>query len=148
MKNLLHNILLLVKKYREQLLYLFFGIVTVAVDQASFMILLRLLPKTTSTIPTVIAWIIAVNFAYVVNRKWVFQMQSKSIRALFREAASFYLARIFSLLLAVIIMWLLVDFLRYNADIIKLATNVLVVVINYLSSKFWVFMRGDDPHKR
>jgi putative flippase GtrA len=112
------------------------------------MILLRLLPKTTSTIPTVIAWIIAVNFAYVVNRKWVFQIQSKSIRALFREAASFYLARIFSLLLAVIIMWLLVDFLRYNADIIKLASNVLVVVINYLSSKFWVFRRGDDPHKR
>ena len=145
---MLHNILLLIKRYREQLLYLIFGVLTVAVDQASFMILLRLLPKTTSTIPTVIAWIIAVNFAYVVNHKWVFQMQSKGIRKLFREAISFYLARIFSLLLAVIIMWLLVDLLHYSAYIIKLAFNVLVVVINYLSSKFWVFRRGDDLHQR
>jgi len=107
LKNLLHKPLLLIKKYREQLLYLIFGALTIAVDQASFMVLLCLLPKTTSTVPTVIAWIISVNFAYLTNRKFVFMAKSKGIRTLIVEAISFYIARVFSLLLAVIIMWLL-----------------------------------------
>ena len=133
--------MLLIKKYREQLLYLIFGALTIAVDQASFMVLLCLLPKTTSTVPTVIAWIISVNFAYLTNRKFVFRAKSKGIRTLTIEAVSFYIARVFSLLLTVIIMWLLVDIMAYNAGIIKLASGVLVVVANYLSSKFWVFSK-------
>ena len=138
---MLKKILPLAKKYREQILYLFFGALTVAVDQVSFMILLRLMPKMISSVPTVAAWIIAVNFAYTTNRKWVFRTQSVGVHALLREAASFYIARLFSLFLTVLIMWLLVDLRNYNADITKLATSVVVIVLNYVFSKFWIFKR-------
>ena len=137
--SLTQRILPLLKKYREQISYLFFGFLTVVVDQASFMILLRILPIMTSVVPTILSWIIAVNFAYFTNRKWVFQAKYTGIPALIREAISFYIARIFSLLLAVAIMWLFVDIMGLNADLIKLASTVLVVILNYVFSKFWIF---------
>ena len=59
-----------------------------------------------------------------------------------REAASFYVARIFSLLVSIAIMWLLVDVGGYNADLTKLTSSVLVTILNYVFSKFWVFRRG------
>jgi len=136
------KILSLVEKYREQVLYLIFGFLTTAIDQISFMILLRLLPDMTSIVPAVVSWIIAVSFAYTTNRKWVFQTQSAGIRALLREASLFYIARIFSLLLTVLIMWLLVDLGGHNADITKLASSVLVVISNYVFSKFWIFRKS------
>jgi len=129
------------KRYREQMLYLVFGVLTTAVDIVSFMLLLRLLPTMTSTVPAVASWIIAVSFAYFTNRKWVFRTQFTGIHALFREATLFYTARVFSLLLTVSIMWLFVDLKGCSADITKLASGVLVVIMNYVFSKFWVFKR-------
>ena len=126
-------------KHRLAILYLIFGALTVAVDQITFMALLRLLPKMTSIVPTVIAWIIAVNFAYITNRKWVFQSQTAGVRALLREAALFFTARIFSLLLTAGIMLLFVDIMGCNADLIKLASSVLVITLNFVLSKLWIF---------
>ena len=141
------NILSFAKKYREQVLYLAFGALTTAVDQVSFMILLRLLPNITSVVPAVASWIIAVSFAYTTNRKWVFQAKSTGFPDLLREAASFYIARIVSLLLTVIIMWQFVDNRGCNADLTKLASGILVIISNYVFSKFWVFKRKSFPHQ-
>jgi len=138
---LLDKILSFIKRYREQVLYLIFGVLTTAVDQVSFMILLRLLPTATSVVPAVASWIIAVSFAYTTNRKWVFRTQSTGIPAFFLEAALFYIARVFSLLITVVIMWMLVDRRGYNADLTKLASGIIVVILNYVLSKFWVFKR-------
>lgn len=135
-------ILALIGRRRLQALYLFFGFLTAAIDQTSFMILLRILPGMYSAVPAVASWVIAVSFAYVANRKWVFRTQSARFRALLREAASFYVARIFSLLVSIAIMWLLVDVGGYNADLTKLTSSVLVTILNYVFSKFWVFRRG------
>jgi len=128
-------------------LYLGFGALTTAVDQVSFMILLRLLPNIISVVPAVASWIIAVSFAYTTNRKWVFRTKSTVFSALFREAALFYIARIVSLLLTVIIMWQFVDLRGYNADLTKLVSGVLVVILNYAFSKFWIFKNKPFSHK-
>jgi len=144
---LLSKIFPLAKKYCEQVFYLVFGALTVVVDQVSFMILLRLLPGMTSAVPVIAAWIIAVSFAYTTNRKWVFRIKSTAFSALFREAALFYIARIISLLLTVIIMWQFVDLRGYNADLTKLASGVLVVILNYVLSKFWVFKKKPFSHQ-
>ena len=134
------------KKYREQVLYLAFGVLTTVADQASFMILLRLLPNITSVVPAVASWIIAVSFAYTTNRKWVFQAKSTGLPDLLCEAASFYIARIVSLLLTVIIMWQFVDIRGCNADLTKLASGILVIISNYVFSKFWVFKKKSFSH--
>ena len=141
------KILTVTKKYREQVFYLGFGALTTAVDQVSFMILLRLLPNITSVVPAVASWIIAVSFAYTTNRKWVFRTKSTGFSALLREAALFYIARIVSLLLTVIIMWQFVDLRGYNADITKLASGILVVILNYVFSKFFIFKKKSFSHQ-
>ena len=138
---MLNKILSFIKKYREQVLYLVFGILTTTIDQVSFMILLRLFPTATSVAPTVASWIIAVSFAYTTNRKWVFRTHSTGIPAFLLEVALFYIARVFSLLVTVVIMWILVDRRGYNADLTKLASGIIVVILNYVLSKFWVFKR-------
>ena len=135
------KIIALLKKRREPLGYVIFGLLTTAVGQASFMVFLRILPELPSAVPTAAAWIVAVSFAYTANRRWVFCSKSRGARAIIREIASFFSARIFSLLVAVAIMWVMVDILAYNADLTKLASNVPEAVLNYLFSKFWVFKR-------
>ena len=90
----------------------------------------------------IISWIVSVLFAYVTNRKFVFKSKSKKIA---EEITKFFSSRIMTLLLDAFIMWFFVTLLKLNSNIeviiITLISQVLVIVLNYILSKIFVFKK-------
>ena len=90
----------------------------------------------------IISWIVSVLFAYVTNRKFVFKSKSKKIA---EEITKFFSSRIMTLLLDAFIMWFFVTLLKLNSNIeviiITLISQVLVIVLNYILSKLFVFKK-------
>lgn len=129
-------------KYREVLMYLIFGVLTTVVSLAVYYLLVYTLldPKNALELQTanIISWIAGVTFAYVTNRKFVFE--SKNSNRL-KEVGSFVAARILTLLLDMLIMFVGVTLLSGNDKIFKLISQVLVIVLNYVFSKLFVFKK-------
>lgn len=132
------NMLNLIKKNKETILYLIFGICTTIINIFVYGFSANILLLNTVT-STIIAWIISVIFAYITNRKFVFNSNTKNIMSILKEFISFMICRITTGLLDVGIMYLFVDKLNYNGIIIKIASNVLVIIINYIVSKLVIF---------
>ena len=125
-------------KYEHFIAYLFFGGLTTLINLVSFWALSRF--TAVETIPaTVIAWIIAVIFAFVTNKIWVFKSKNKSRKETTKEIINFLIARIITLFVEVFIKWLMVDHFHHDKLIWKLLCNVITVVLNYLFSKLFVF---------
>jgi putative flippase GtrA len=137
------------KKNKEMLLYLFFGVLTTAVSFVSAGVSKVLLESagmgkdTVSTVSTVISWVCAVTFAYVTNRIWVFESTVKGAEQIVKEAASFYGGRVFTLLVETFIMWLGYSVAGFGYWITKIAANIIVLILNYVISKLFVFKKKD-----
>lgn len=127
----------LLKKYREIILYLFFGGCTTLVNIVSYYICSRLGMST--ALSTVIAWVISVLFAYATNRKFVFLSKVTGLAAILKETAGFFLCRLATGLLDLAIMIVFVDVLHFNGMAIKILSNIFVIVLNYLASKLMIF---------
>lgn len=133
----------LLRKYREVVLYLFFGGLTTLVNIAAYALFARALAMDV-TLSTVVAWVFSVVFAYLTNRKWVFQSRASGSRAVLCEIGAFFGGRAFSGLLDVGIMFLFAQTLGFNDMIVKILSNVLVIVLNYILSKWIVFRKPKD----
>ena len=132
-----------IKKYREQLLYLFFGGVTTLVSWASFYVCMHWLHI--PTVPSnVISWILAVAVAYVTNRKWVFESTATGFRRVIKEIISFTVSRLLSLGVETLLLWITVDICGWNDMLMKVIISIAVVIINYIFSKFLVFKPGGE----
>ena len=92
-------------------------------------------------VSNVIAWVAAVAFAYLTNKPFVFKSHDWTAKTVLPELTKFVGCRVGSGLLETAIIFVLVDCLRWNGNIIKLVTSVLVVVLNYVASKLLVFRR-------
>ena len=92
----------------------------------------------------ILSWIGAVSFAYISNRVFVFDSKSKKI---FAEVLSFFGGRVFTLVMEMIIMWFFVTLLGFDTDmwvlIITILCQILIMILNYFISKFWVFKNND-----
>lgn len=130
----------LMLKYKSLIAYAFFGICTTLVNVITYSICARALSLTT-ILSTVIAWVAAVLFAYITNRKWVFESEEKSIHGIMREIIYFFSCRLLTGLLDIIFMYAFVDMLMMNDVIIKIISNILVIIINYAASKLLIFKR-------
>jgi len=86
----------------------------------------------------VVSWIVAVIFAYVTNRIYVFKSKSKKI---LKEVISFFGARLITLGMEMLIMWFFVTFLRMNVYLWTILAQVLIVIMNYVFSKIFVFRK-------
>ena len=126
----------LYQRYREIINYLFFGVLTTVVNYVTYLVMSPFFVLT--TVPTVVAWVLSVLFAYLTNRKYVFCSHSTGRDAL-KEAGGFVTARVMSGVLDVAIMWVFADCIGFNDLVIKLLSNVMVVVFNYVASKLVVF---------
>lgn len=135
-----NRILTLWNKYREVLLYLIFGVLTTAVNYAVYLPL-HSGASMFASVANVIAWIVAVIFAYLTNKPMVFKSNDWSFKTVFPEFAKFVGARLGSLVIETLILLLCVDVLFWNGVAIKLLTSVIVVILNYISSKFVVFKK-------
>lgn len=90
-------------------------------------------------IANIISWIIAISFAYITNRVFVFKSKENNIK---KEATSFVTSRIITLLLDMLTMFVIVTLLKFNDKIAKLITQVIVTVGNYIISKLFVFKKN------
>ncbi|MBR3246062.1 MAG: GtrA family protein [Parasporobacterium sp.] len=127
-------------KYKEIILYLVFGGVTTAVNYGVYVLLSHVLNM--GVVPSnIIAWIFAVAVAFISNKILVFESKSKEIRTVLREIIEFVLARLSTLVIETILLWIFVDQLHVNDLIMKIITNVIVVILNYIFSKFIIFKK-------
>lgn len=136
------NIKKLYEKYKDVIPYLFFGVCTTIVNVVSYWICAH--PLKFGVLPsTIIAWILAVLFAYVTNRKWVFHSEASGAREIIREIGSFFGCRLATGVVDWLCMIVFVDFLNFNDVIIKFIANVIVIILNYIASKMVIFKRKD-----
>lgn len=126
---------------RETILYLVFGVLTTVVNYAVYYPC-RLLGLHYQ-LCNVLSWTAAVAFAYITNKLFVFESRSFSPSVLCREIILFAGARIFSLLCEMVLMWLGVDLLHIHDFIMKLAAAVLVIILNYVFSKLYIFKKKE-----
>ena len=132
----------LLRKNRELISYLVFGVLTTLVNYVSYLLFAPLFE--TTTVPTVIAWILSVIFAYVTNRIFVFRSKVRGWKALSFEMVSFFGARALSGVLDVGFMWLFADYLGFNDKCMKLVSNVFVIIFNYVASKLVIFRKKEN----
>ena len=137
----------ILQKYREQLLYLIFGVLTTAVDFGISFLLYRFWVDSANVasvslhVADVIAWTAAVLFAYVTNRIWVFESQTRGALPIAKELLGFGGGRVFTLLLQEAIMLIAVTWLGGNKYLFRILAAILVVVLNYVISKLLVFKK-------
>lgn len=131
----------LVKKYREILTYLVFGVLTTVVNYLVYLPCYNLLGIPAS-VSNIIAWVAAVAFAYLTNKPFVFQSHDWSRKTVVPEFLKFVSCRVASGAVETGILLLTVDILHQNGNIWKLVTSVLVVILNYVGSKLLVFRKS------
>lgn len=131
----------LFKKYQQPILYLFFGVCTTAVNIITYYITAHMLSLSV-ILSTCLAWVISVIFAYVTNKWWVFESKSLRLKAVIQEFLSFTGCRLFTGACDLLIMFIFVDCLGINDLFVKIASNVLVVILNYIFSKLIIFKRN------
>lgn len=133
LRNLIH-------KYYDILAYLFFGVLTTVVNYIVYLPCYNMLGFNAS-VSNVIAWIFAVAFAYLTNKPFVFKSHDWSAATVLPELTKFVGSRIASGALETVIIFVYVDLMHLDGNIMKLVTSVLVVVINYVASKLIVFKK-------
>ena len=128
------------QKYHEIINYLIFGVLTTIVSLGSYYLLTSFIFNPNDAIElqitNILSWIFAVTFAYFTNRKYVFNSKDKNILG---EMVKFYLARLTSLLIDMLLMYIFVSYLKYNDKIIKVIVQIIVVTMNYIFSKILIF---------
>lgn len=128
------------EKYKSILLYVFFGGVTTLTNIAVFY-LTNTVAGWGTVLSTCIAWVVSVLVAYGTNRRWVFESQAQGASAVLKEMGSFFFFRLATGALDVLLMYVFVDCLHVNSMAMKLISNVIVIVVNYVCSKMVVFKR-------
>ena len=135
---ILNNFMEPYKKYKEILLYLFFGGLTALVSIGSYAycdVILGMNPL----IANIISWILAVTFAYITNKIWVFQVEIHGKKELLQQIFSFYTGRLLTLGIEEAILLVFITKLGFNSLVVKVVAQVVVVLSNYVISKCFVF---------
>lgn len=145
----------LYNKYKEIILYIFYGGLTTLVNLIAYAVFEWILGERLYLVTNLIAWILAAAFAYIVNKLFVFELKSWAPKQLAKEIPEFFLARVFSFVVEELGMLMFVDgfnFSEINLDIFglfnlsgpmiaKIILAVIVVIMNYFFSKFIIFKK-------
>ncbi len=130
----------LYNKYKEILMYLIFGVLTTVVNIVSYFLLARILHIDT-VVSTVIALILSILFAYITNKIFVFESKTNTAKELLKEIISFFGCRAFTGILDVAFMYITVDVFNLNDMIMKIISNIVVIIVNYVFSKLIIFKK-------
>lgn len=130
----------LAEKYRDILTYLIFGVLTTVVNYAVYLPVFNFC-GVSAAVSNMIAWVVAVAFAFLTNKPFVFHSHDWSAQTVLPELTKFVSCRIASGALETVILFLSVDCMNWNGNIWKLVTQVLVIIINYVGSKLLVFRK-------
>lgn len=139
MKNFLDK-----EKSKHYILYIIFGALTTMVDWGVYTLIRLVAPSVDENIANIVGIILSIIFAYFTNRKYVFRSKDKNMIS---EFIKFSGSRIFSLLFNIVAFWILVTLLKYNEYLSKALIAVVVVILNYIISRFFVFKKEDTDDK-
>ena len=130
----------LFQKYKELIAYVFWGAATTAVNYCVYFLCTQLL-QLHYLVSNVLAWVAAVAFAFVVNKLFVFASKSWAGRTVLPELWKFVSARILSGVLETGLLFVFVSLLKLPDGPVKIAVSVLVVLLNYVVSKWLIFKK-------
>ena len=125
---------------KELIAYIFFGVLTTAVNIITYFLFVDVF-AVNYIISNIIAWFVSVLFAYITNRIWVFESKDDNI---IKEIVLFYGGRIFSGVVDTGLMYLFIDILATGDVFAKIVVQVIVVVLNYVGSKIFVFKNAKN----
>ena len=124
----------------ELVSYLFVGVATTVVNYVVYYLATRVLSMGVMA-GTWTAWVAAVAFGYVANKAFVFHTHCDGALALLREALGFFSMRLVSLGMETVLMYLTVTVLGLNDLVMKLVINIVVIILNYVVSKLFIFKK-------
>ncbi len=122
----------------ETISYLVVGVLTTVISIAVFAGCYRKL-KMSTVLSNIISWVIAVAFAYVANKIFVFQSPSWELAVVMKEIVGFVSARLLTLGFDIAFIYITVDKLHWNDILCKIGSNVVVMIVNYVASKLFIF---------
>lgn len=134
MKHIRH----FVEKHKELISYIFWGAASTAVNYGIYFLCTKPL-QLDYLVSNVIAWVVSVAFAFVVNKLFVFESKSLVAKTVLSELWKFVSARIFSGMLETGILFVFVTLMHMNDSVIKIAAGVIVIILNYVMSKLLIF---------
>ncbi len=138
----MNELLKIYKKYKEIINYLVVGVLSTIVSIATYYICVYTFLNPNNPIElqiaNIISWIVAVIFAYFTNRKYVFESKEKNK---LKEGTKFIGSRVTTLILDMLVMYIGVTVLKFSDKIIKLISQILVIIGNYIISKLFVFKK-------
>ena len=122
---------------RETITYGIAGVLTTIVNFASYESMYRLgVPNLTAN---AIAWVIAVAFAYIVNKKNVFLSKSDTVKDEASKLTKFFGARLVTLAVEQLGMYIFINQLGFYRLLVKACLAVIVIILNYIFSKLYIF---------
>lgn len=125
-------------KNKEVLLYLLFGGLTTVVSLLSYFVAYKVC-NINVLIANIISWIFAVTFAYITNKIWVFDSKTETAKEVLGEAVKFYSGRLATLVVEELIIFVFDTLLHFNSMLVKLVAQIIIIVLNYVISKLFVF---------
>ena len=125
-------------QYKGVIRYLFFGICTTIINIISYYACTYMIGWTVVS-STVVSWLLAVSFAFITNKIWVFESKTWNKESVIKEVLSFFLCRIMTGILDLIIMIVSVKILGWNDILMKAKSNIAVIMLNYIASKLFIF---------
>ena len=144
-------------KYKELITYVIFGVLTTLVNFFAFWLFTKILGEELYLINNAIAWVVGVIFAYITNKLFVFESKSWDLKVVTKEITGFLGARIFSFLVEEGGMFLFITVLGLGKKsltilnltitgqfVVKILLAVIVVVMNYVFSKFFIFKSSEN----
>lgn len=132
-----NKLFVLYKKYKEIINYLIFGGLTTLISIITYALFAKVF-NIDYLISNVLSWVLAVLFAYITNKIFVFESKSKKN---IKEITSFFFFRVVSLIMEMIILYVFVDMLHIDDLVTKIIAQVIVIVSNYVFSKVFVFKK-------
>ena len=132
----------LYERHRDIIVYIFFGVLTTAVNYIVYYPLYNL-AEFSAAVSNSVAWCAAVLFAFLTNKPFVFHSYDWSVGVTAPEFLKFVGCRLGSGLLETVLLCLTVDIALWNGNIMKLITSVIVVILNYLAGRYMVFKKNN-----
>ncbi|MGG7099049.1 GtrA family protein [Clostridium sardiniense] len=130
----------LYNKFKEQILYIVFGVLTTAINIISFFLCTRLFGIGLMA-SNIIAWIASVIFAFVTNKIYVFDSRNYSLKVVTKELVDFTISRGATGVLDMGLMYLFVSVIHIEDMASKIIINIIVIILNYVLSKLYVFKK-------
>lgn len=132
----------LLLNYKEQILYIIFGVLTTVLNFLVYIIFTRVF-EANFLISNAVAWLLAVIFAFITNKIYVFNSTDYNIKFIIKEFSEFTISRIFTGLLDIGLLYLFVSIIHMNDLISKIIIGIIITILNYVISKMYVFRGGE-----